>query len=75
MTIIKTNDAMDDLIALAREIGTLEGLTPQAALLHAMHLWAALDVDIEADVRYLPIGQTIRPHVSLAAGVPALELA
>lgn len=74
MTIIKTNDALDDLITLAREIGTLEGLTPQAALLQAMHLWAALGLDIEADVRYLPAGQTIRPHVSLAAGVPALEL-
>jgi hypothetical protein len=75
MTIIKTNDAMDDLIALAHEIGTLEHLSPRLALLRALHIWAALGLDIEADLRYLPTGQTIRPHVSLAAGVPALELA
>jgi hypothetical protein len=75
MTIIKTIDAMDDLIALAHEIGTLEGLSPRLALRRALHIWAGLGLEIEADVRYMPTGQTIRPHVSLAAGVPVLEAA
>lgn len=72
---INTGDELEDLLALALDIQAVERLTRGQALRRAMHIWAALGLDVEADVRYLPTGQTIRPHVSLAAGVPALEAA
>lgn len=72
---ITTRDDLDDLLAVALEIATVEGLTVRDALPEAIHLWAGLRLDIEADMRYLPAGETIRPHVSLAAGVPVLEAA
>lgn len=75
MTIINTVDELGEVLALALEIEVAEGLPAPHAWHRALHIWPALGLDIEADVRYLPAGQTIRPHVSLAAGVPALELA
>jgi hypothetical protein len=75
MTIITTVDELGEVLALALEIEITEGLPAPHAWHHALLVWSGLRLDVEADVRYLPTGQTIRPHVSLAAGVPALELA
>jgi hypothetical protein len=72
---ITTRDDIDDVLELALEIATEQGFTVWGALPQALAMWAGLRWDVEADVRYLPAGQTIRPHVSLAAGLPALELA
>jgi hypothetical protein len=66
MTIINTPGDLADLLALTREIETTEGVSKREAFRRALHelnvgLW-----DIAADVRYVPAGWTIAPHVSLS---------
>src|SRR5580765_7237309 len=64
MMVINDVRGMRDLIDLAREIETLEGMPRRLALRVAMGQLEDLLVDVAADVRYLPVGWTIQAHVS-----------
>jgi len=68
MMMISTATGMRDLIALAREIEAVEGVSRRAALVMALHQWEELTAMCAGDCRYLPVGWSIQPHVSWSVG-------
>lgn len=68
MLTINTTAGLNDLMALTREIEAVEGMPRRLALRLALHQLEDLLVDVAADVRYLPVGWSIQPHVSWSVG-------
>jgi hypothetical protein len=66
MTVITSTAGLRDLMALAREIETTEGLPRRAALQLAIREYNACRLLVESDQRFVPVGQHIAPHVSIA---------
>lgn len=60
---INTAQGMHDLIALAREIEMLEHQPRRLALRLAISQIEDLLIDVEADVRYVPVGWHVPTHV------------
>jgi len=66
MMTVNTTAGMRDLIALAREIETTEQMPRRLDLRLALHTLEDLLIDVAADVRYLPAGWSLQPHVSFS---------
>ena len=72
MMTINTTAGLNDLMALTREIETCEGVTRRQALVLAIHQIEEFTVLDIADVRYVPAGWQLRPHVSIA--IPPMNM-
>jgi hypothetical protein len=68
MTVITSTAGLRDLMDLAREIEATERLPRREALQLAIRQFNSLAIDVAADVRYLPAGWSVQPHVSWSVG-------
>jgi hypothetical protein len=72
MMMINDLRGMRDLMDLAREIEACEGCPRRTALKLAIHSLAELTIMDVADVRYVPTGWTLQPHVSIS--IPPMNM-